>query len=88
LFAYCDGYANACTLGFYRCHAYANCNADVNDSADVDTRSGESLCHAKTCSGESLCHAKTCSGESLCHAKTCSGEYFYGQRRSSERSCK
>ena len=51
-FAHSDGYANGCTIGFYRCHAYANYNADVNDNADVDTRSGESLCHAKTCSGE------------------------------------
>jgi hypothetical protein len=55
-FGYSDGYANDyandCTIGFYRCHAYANYNADVNDNADVDTRSGESLCHAKTCSGE------------------------------------
>jgi hypothetical protein len=45
-FAYSDGYANGCTNGFYRCHTYANYNADVNDYADVDTRSGESFCHA------------------------------------------
>jgi hypothetical protein len=45
-FACSDGYANDCTIGFYRRHAYANCNADVNDYADVDTRSGESFCHA------------------------------------------
>jgi hypothetical protein len=63
--AYSDGYANGCTIGFYRCYAYANDNAGINDYAHVNTRSGESLCHAKTCSGE----------------------YFYGERRSSERSC-
>ena len=45
-FACSDGYANDCTIGFYRRHAYANYNADVNDYADVDTRSGESFCHA------------------------------------------
>jgi hypothetical protein len=65
-FADANCYANCCTIRFYCCHAYANCNAHVNNNANVDTRSGESLCHAKTCSGE----------------------YFYGQRRSSERSCK
>jgi hypothetical protein len=41
-----DGCTNGCTIRFYRCHAYANYNADI------DTRSGKSLCHAKTCSGE------------------------------------
>lgn len=49
-FGYSDGYANDyandCTIGFYRCHAYANCNADINDNAHVDTRSGEFFCHA------------------------------------------
>jgi hypothetical protein len=45
-FACSDGYANDCTIGFYRCHAYANCNADINDNAHVDTRSGEFFCHA------------------------------------------
>jgi hypothetical protein len=66
VFAYSEFYANGCTIGFYHCLAYANYNADVNDKADVDTSSDESICHAKTCNGE----------------------YFYGQRRSSERSCK
>ena len=48
VFAYSEFYANGCTIGFYRCLAYANYNADVN--ANADTSSGESLCHVKTCS--------------------------------------
>jgi hypothetical protein len=79
--AYSEFYANGCTLGFYRCLAYANYDADVNDNAD--TRSGESLYLAYVNPS-----ADTRSGESLCHAETCSDEYFCSERTSSECSCK